>query len=322
VNVEEADGMAHGSGTLVDVREQYGMVMTNWHVVCDATGTISVVFPDGFRSAARVVRADRDWDLAALLIWRPRVAPVTIATQAPRPGEMLTIAGYGSGDYQAQTGACTQYVAPSQRHPFEMVEVAAKARQGDSGGPILNTSGELAGVLFGSGGGTTSGSYGGRVQQFMQGIWPPDLGAQPGTGVVARRALPDAGPSIIPGSLDGPPPAAERLQTIPQPSRGGSLSSVDGPPYTTASDAHGLAPLPQLPGHTTADAAVLERQSAAFASADQLSPAQSQPQPGSGFDWRRLAGDSLTEQGKTFLAILGLFSLIAHCSRLLARPAQ
>jgi hypothetical protein len=53
-----------------------------------------------------------------------------------------------------------------------MVEVAAEARQGDSGGPIFNERLELAGVLFGAANGTTSGSYSGRVLSFLQGVMP------------------------------------------------------------------------------------------------------------------------------------------------------
>ena len=171
VLAEESDGMAQGSGTLVDVRDQFGLVVTNWHVVRGASGAVNVIFPDGFRSAARVLHVDRDWDLAALLIWRPRVAPVPLAVDAPRPGDPLTIAGYGSGIYRTAPGKCTQYLAPGTDRPFEMVEVSTSARQGDSGGPIFNTRGELAGVLFGSDGGSTSGSYAGRVREFLQASW-------------------------------------------------------------------------------------------------------------------------------------------------------
>jgi hypothetical protein len=126
-----------------------------------------VVFPDGFQSMGQVLRMDSDWDLAAILINKPPVAPVRIAREPPRIGETLTIAGYGSGSYRAVAGACTQYLAPSVQHPFELVELAASARQGDSGGPILNIRGELAGVLFGEGGGRTTGSYCGRVHSFL-----------------------------------------------------------------------------------------------------------------------------------------------------------
>jgi Trypsin-like peptidase domain len=169
IYVAEGKSQSIGSGTLIDVRDKYGLVISNWHVIRDAKGEISVVFPDGFRSAARVVSFDQDWDLAALSIWRPQAQPVSVAIQPPQPGEPLTIAGYGSeGVYRVATGKCTQYLAPSTKHPYELVELSAAARQGDSGGPIFNQRGELAGVLFGSVEGTTAGSYGGRVWKFVE----------------------------------------------------------------------------------------------------------------------------------------------------------
>ncbi len=100
----EEGGTSFGSGTLVDVHGDYGLVLTNWHVVADATHTIEVLFPDGFRTAARVITTDRTWDLAALAVWRPNVEPVRLASRPPQPGEPLTIAGYGSGTYRAYHG--------------------------------------------------------------------------------------------------------------------------------------------------------------------------------------------------------------------------
>ena len=155
--VPEDGSTAFGSGTLVGVRDQHGLVVTNWHVVRDAAGLVEVVFPDGFRSHARPLKVDQDWDLAALVIWRPNVEPVKIAAQPPRPGDLLTIHGYGRGKYRIATGHCTTYYSPQPNFPHEMVELDVEARQGDSGGPIFNQSGELAGVLFGAGQGTTHG---------------------------------------------------------------------------------------------------------------------------------------------------------------------
>jgi hypothetical protein len=170
--VPEGNATSYGSGTLVDVRGNYGLVITNWHVVRDGHGEAEVIFPDGFRSPARPVKVDADWDLAALIIWRPRVAPVKIAANAPQPGDRLTICGYGSGRYRAVTGRCTQYYAPKLDLPQHMVELDVEARQGDSGGPIFNERGELAGVLFGAGHGTTLGSFGGRVGWFLATLAP------------------------------------------------------------------------------------------------------------------------------------------------------
>ena len=76
VVVPERDGTSYGSGALVAVNESSGLVVTNWHVVRDAAGPIAVVFPDGFRSGAYLLRTDRDWDLAALAIRRPNVPPI------------------------------------------------------------------------------------------------------------------------------------------------------------------------------------------------------------------------------------------------------
>jgi serine protease Do len=171
--VPERGGASLGSGTLVAVTEQYGLVLTNWHVVRDGNGKVVVVFPSGFRSGAVVVKMDQDWDLAALAIQRPPIVPVPIASQIPRPGDRLAIAGYGSGEYRIVGGKCVQYLSPGGRLPFELIELSAGARQGDSGGPILNWQGELAGVLFGSAWGKTSGSHCGRVRQFVSSLPTP-----------------------------------------------------------------------------------------------------------------------------------------------------
>ncbi len=121
--VPEDGSTAFGSGTLVGVHENRGLVITNWHVVRDAIGLVDVVFPDGFHSHARPVKVDSDWDLAALVIWRPQVEPVKIATQPPRPGDLLTIHGYGRGKYRIATGHCTSFYAPRIDFPHEMVEL-------------------------------------------------------------------------------------------------------------------------------------------------------------------------------------------------------
>lgn len=194
--VPEGDATSYGSGTLIDVRDQFGLVITNWHVVRDGKGDVEVVFPDGFRSQARPLKVDADWDLAALVIWRPPAAPVRIAARAPQSGDQLTICGYGQGQYRAATGRCTKYYAPKLELPQHMVELDVEARQGDSGGPIFNDRGELAGVLFGAGGGTTLGSFGGRVQTFLTSL-APDIGRAP--DVVPRPAISfaQAAPAVV-----------------------------------------------------------------------------------------------------------------------------
>ena len=197
----EPDGASLGTGALVAVDEAHGLVVTNWHVVRDATGPITVVFPDGFRSGALLLKTDHDWDLAALAIQRPQAQPLPLATEPPRPGEPLSIAGYGpEGAYRAVAGRCVKYHTPGGNLPHEILEVDVEARRGDSGGPICNSRGEIAGILFGAAGnmwsgGYTMGSYCGRVRLFLAAAYV-DFQRLPGnTTMVAQAPAPQPPPN-------------------------------------------------------------------------------------------------------------------------------
>jgi S1-C subfamily serine protease len=239
ITVVEKDGLSYGSGTLVDVRGEFGLVVSNWHVVRDAAGPITVEFPDGFKSPAQVVKSDKDWDLAALSIYRPHATPMSISGVPPQPGEPLTIAGYGSGQWRMSTGRCTQYLAPGVEFPHEMVELAAEARQGDSGGPILNQRGELAGVLFGSGPGYTSGSYGGRVLKFLGAVVP---GGVPGSEGPAANFL--SGNQAIASTDSALSPQATAVHETNQPPPPPAAA-----PYASAEPApHDIVPLTPVRG--------------------------------------------------------------------------
>ncbi|MGE0605782.1 MAG: serine protease [Pirellulales bacterium] len=194
----EKNGLSLGSGSLVAVSgergTEKGIILTNWHVVRDGNGQVTVVFADGVRKAGRVLKMDSDWDLAAIEVDQPHVAPVELANAAPRRGERLSIAGYGPGPYRAASGRCTQFLSPGGGLPFDIVELSVAARQGDSGGPILNERGELAGVLFGATRGTTSGSHCGRVKMFLDALAEgrPEL-SEPGDTMLAALEPPRSG---------------------------------------------------------------------------------------------------------------------------------
>ncbi|HEX3872249.1 MAG TPA: serine protease [Pirellulales bacterium] len=283
VMVPEREFMSLGSGTLVDVNEAVGLIVTNWHVVQSAKDGITVVFPDGFRSAAQLIKTDRQWDLAALVCARPNVAPVKLSPMAPRPGEMLTIAGYGAGNYRSATGRCTQYFAPSPTAPNEIVELEADARQGDSGGPIFNSRGELAGVLFGEAKGMTSGSYCGRVDRFL------------------KEAFAGGG---LPMKFDAPPPAPRRDTQPPAPMRQSSFPRDNVPALRTSSSVFPKAsePVDQL----------------SSSSVGQTLEPRAPSHESSKFDWQALLGQTPFDVMKTFLAFVGLLSLL---SLMLRRPA-
>ncbi|MFM7519629.1 MAG: serine protease [Planctomycetota bacterium] len=159
-----------GSGVLVDVDATRGLIVTNHHVVRDTRSAVLVQFPDGFQSAGTVLREDPTWDLAVIVVWRPPASPVILADAPPAIGAPLTIAGWGRGTFRAQSGPCTQYLSPGTGQPRELVELVASARQGDSGGPILDASGRLAGVLFGENDGRTVGSAVTRVRAILASV--------------------------------------------------------------------------------------------------------------------------------------------------------
>jgi hypothetical protein len=190
----EKAGASLGSGVLVDANREQAIVLTNWHVVRDSRSAVLVQFPDGFQTAGTVVRWDEAWDLAALVIWKPPATPVPLAATPPAPGDLLTIAGYGRGPYRAQTGRCTEYLSPGTGYPKEFVELAAGARQGDSGGPILNERGELAGVLFGQNSGRTIGSCSTRLRTFLASVGSSGFTPAAAAAYSAARAM-DLGPA-------------------------------------------------------------------------------------------------------------------------------
>ncbi len=301
----DRDSMSLGSGTLVDANQDYGLIITNWHVVRDAVGPVEVVFADGFHSLARVVRTDKEWDLAALLIWKPpAVAPVPISTVPPRPGEMLTIAGYGKGDYKMQSGPCTEYLAPAPGQPAEIVELAAAARHGDSGGPILNSHGELAGVLFGEGGGRTDGSYGGRVNQFLQ-LTSLDLRSLPPSNTEQSRAATVAANSTTGNRAAQPQAQFEGRVAATQP-EADPIAWSNTPTYRIAER--------NITGNASAGNETQPSRPLAMSG----DPAQklgrldsSTPFKGTGFMW----GDEL----KTFLAAFGIAAIVLHVLRWVVR---
>ncbi len=196
----------YGTGSLVAEYNAWGIVVTNWHVVSEATESIDVYFPSGVYSA-RVVLRDDIWDLAALIIARPvDITPLPISSEAPRLGDVFWVGGYGQSnglaDFQMGRGKLTNYVSlvdpdgvfddkvddeddsgvaeklldekraeklakliPSPL--YETASIKHGVRQGDSGGPIFNRYGELAGILWGSDGQCTMGTTGVRLRAFL-----------------------------------------------------------------------------------------------------------------------------------------------------------
>jgi len=176
-------------------------------VVRDRKSAVLVQFPDGFQSAGTVVRWDEAWDLAAIVVWKPVATPIPIAETPPQIGERLTIAGFGRGVYREETGECTEYLSPGTGYAKEFVELKATARQGDSGGPILNERREIAGVLFGQNDGRTIGSCSKRVREFLASVGSKGYTPAPIAEFSEARAI-DRG-------IGEAAPASDRIAAMP-----------------------------------------------------------------------------------------------------------
>jgi S1-C subfamily serine protease len=174
VTVPEAPGGKYtkggsGSGVVIG-HEGKVVVLTCHHVIRERTGPPTVLFQDGTKSIGRVVKEDRTFDLAAIECDRYGAEPLPLAPE-PTPKERLVLAGYGSlpYTYREVEGKIVDRWRPAAGLPLDQFEMTGGARDGDSGGPILNESNEVAGILFGSRDGRTWASHSGRVAKFLRG---------------------------------------------------------------------------------------------------------------------------------------------------------
>jgi 2-alkenal reductase len=139
-----------GSGFVVDVQ---GHIVTNNHVVAD-TSELLVTFSDGTVLLATIVGTDPDSDLAVIKVDAPpeglrpitwgdsdqlRVGQRAVAIGNPFGFDNTLTSGIISG-LSRSLPAITGYRIP------EIIQTDAALNPGNSGGPLLNSQGEVIGV--------------------------------------------------------------------------------------------------------------------------------------------------------------------------------
>jgi S1-C subfamily serine protease len=151
-----------GSGVLISDK---GEVLSNWHVVERAT-EVRCLLQDGRAFNARVVGADKDVDISLLQLELP---PSTPALPFARLGNSATLT---EGDFVMAMGApfglarsvsigiisCTKRYLPAASEYSSWLQTDASISPGNSGGPLVNTHGEVIGINtrgMASGGGDT-----------------------------------------------------------------------------------------------------------------------------------------------------------------------
>jgi len=137
---------ALGSGVIVDAQ---GHVVTNHHVIKDAS-QINVQLADGRVTSATIVGRDPDTDLALLKIQLPNlpVMPLGRSDRSQVGDEVLAI-GNPLGLQQTVTHGIISATGRSQLGvaTFEnFIQTDAAINEGNSGGALINTSGELIGI--------------------------------------------------------------------------------------------------------------------------------------------------------------------------------
>jgi len=129
-------------------------IVTNAHVVAGVTDPV-VELPDGTVRQGRVVYFDAVDDLAVIAVSDIDVAPLAIAGPLAT-GDEGVVQGYPFGGPFSMGGARVLSVGAvdvpdiysTASTPREIYALAAAVRPGNSGGPLLTSAGEVAGVVF------------------------------------------------------------------------------------------------------------------------------------------------------------------------------
>lgn len=135
---------ASGSGVIVDDK---GLIITNNHVI-EQQRSLSVIFSDGKKTTATVVGADPVSDIAVIRVDGkvPAVAPLG-DSNALEPGQIAIAIGSPLGDFR---GTVTVGVVSALNRTVGdqagLIQTDAAINNGNSGGPLINSMGQVIGI--------------------------------------------------------------------------------------------------------------------------------------------------------------------------------
>jgi serine protease Do len=179
-SVVQVRSAGRGNGTGVIWRAD-GAIITNDHVIAETGGQVEVLLSDGRRFTAQVVNRAPHLDLALLKIDATDLPAARVAnSEAVRVGELVFAIGHPWGQPWVTTAGIIsglgELSAPDGRKaPYLRSDV--RLAPGNSGGPLLNASGEVIGINAMVFGGDLSVAIPSHVAARWAGAW--SAGRQP-----------------------------------------------------------------------------------------------------------------------------------------------
>ena len=171
---EARHGISFGSGFIISPD---GYVLTNHHVI-DGASEVIVHLTDRRELKARIVGSDESADVAVLKIDASNLPVLRLGdSHSLKPGQWVMAIGSPFGfDHSVTAGVVSGLGRPSidgsQRYvPFIQTDVAIN--RGNSGGPLLNTRGEVVGInsqIFSNSGGYMGVSFAIPIEVAMNAV--------------------------------------------------------------------------------------------------------------------------------------------------------
>ena len=137
-----------GSGFIIT---QDGYIVTNYHVIEDASA-VKVTLYSGETYDAEVIGGDEDYDIAVLKIEAAGLQSVVLGdSEELLVGETIAAIGNPLGEltFSMSQGivSCVNRAINVDGTPFNMIQVDCSVNPGNSGGPLVNTYGEVVGIV-------------------------------------------------------------------------------------------------------------------------------------------------------------------------------